>query len=309
VKPVLCIAGPTASGKSAWAVSIAKRFEGEVINADAMQVYRDLLILSARPRKDDMQNIPHHMYGHVDGNIRYSTGQWVREVQDVILDVLARDKTPVLVGGTGLYFKALTEGLAEIPQPDPCAIDEANQILETQGIAALRDKAEILDPVASVRILGNDPQRLLRIVSVALGTSAPLSHWHSNTRPFIPKKYWMGAKLLPDRAALYQRINQRFDAMIDQGGLEEVRKLDARALSPMLPVMKAIGVQQMMPALTDARVIGDGLELSKRDTRRFAKRQFTWLRGNMASWYGIENKSDKAAFERDIERRLATCGL
>lgn len=302
--PVLCIAGPTASGKSAWAISLAKLVGGEIINADAMQVYSDLQILSARPDDDEMQEVPHHMFGHIDGQVRYSTGHWLREVQNIILEVLARQKVPILVGGTGLYFKALTEGLAEIPTPDEKASVQAERILNDDGIEALRDKAQALDPLATERVMGADPQRLLRIVAVALGTSAPLSHWQARTKPVIPKCYWMGVKRLPERQGLYERINRRFETMVDRGGLDEVRALYGRNLSSSLPVMKAIGVRQLLPVLSDKSALSEALDLAKRDTRRFAKRQFTWLRGNMGDWHAVSNIDEKRAFEALFIARL-----
>lgn len=302
MNPVVCIAGPTASGKSAWAVSLAKKHDGEIINADALQVYQDLTILSARPMPEEMADVPHHLFGHVKGATRYSTGIWLREVVPLIMDILARDKLPILVGGTGLYFKALTEGLADIPSPDARAVNEANRILAEEGIMRLRAEAERLDAIATSRVLGDDPQRLLRIVTVALGTSAPLSVWQRNTRPAIPESSWIGAKLLPDRAMLYERINQRFDIMVREGGLEEVKGLLVQGLAADLPVMKAIGVPQLTQVMTGEVTLSAALEWAKRDTRRFAKRQFTWLRGNMQTWTAIKNVSDKLAFKNKISK-------
>jgi len=193
MKPVILIAGPTASGKSSLAIKLAKRADGEVINADALQVYRDLRVISARPLAEDMQGVPHHLFGHVDGAHRYSTGQWLRAARDVILEVLARGKLPIVVGGTGLYFKALTQGLAEVPPADTAS---ATSYLNSHGIGALRELAEGLDPAAASRVLGDDPQRLIRIVSVAQETNKPLSAWQANTKPAIPKGYWRSCVLL-----------------------------------------------------------------------------------------------------------------
>lgn len=304
MNPILCIAGPTASGKSAWALSLAKIYDGEIVNADALQVYADLQIISARPKLSEMLNVPHHMFGHIDGAKKFSTGHWVREAQTTILEILARGKVPILVGGTGLYFKALTEGLANVPEPDPNAVTQAQSLLELHGIDSLRSRAMVVDPVATERVLGRDPQRLLRIVSVALGTARPLSEWQKNTKPILPKNYWLGAKLLPDRAALYAHINERFETMIERGGAREVQALKDRKLDPALPVMKAIGVPQILPFLDDIGSAQSALELAKRDTRRFAKRQFTWLRGNMQEWESVHNAVDKARFETLVQRKI-----
>jgi len=175
MKPVICIAGPTASGKSDFAIRVAHKLDGEIINADALQVYSDLQILSARPTETDMRGIPHHLFGHLSGEVRYSTGEWLREVEPLILDILARDKTPILVGGTGLYFRALLDGMADIPPVPAKTAADTQAVLDTQGIVSLRDEAERLDPAATARVLGDDPQRLQRIVNVAKGTGKPLS--------------------------------------------------------------------------------------------------------------------------------------
>jgi len=221
MKCVRCMTGPTASGKSGAAVRLAKSVGGEIINADALQVYKDLHILSARPTQAEMDGVPHHLFGHIDGAQRYSVGQWLREAVPVIQDVLARGHVPIIVGGTGLYFKALTEGLAHVPEPNSTAKTQSKTLLEQKGIAALRREAERVDPVAAARVLGNDPHRLLRIVAVAHGTQKRLSAWQAMTQPVIPRGYWHGMIIAPPRDELYAKIETRFDAMISAGGLEE----------------------------------------------------------------------------------------
>ncbi len=300
----MCIAGPTASGKSAWALSLAKKYSGEIINADALQVYADLRILSARPDMSEMDNIPHHLFGHVNGRVRYSVGDWLKEVQPIILDILARHKTPILVGGTGLYFKALTHGLANIPEPTKEGMQQARNILEQDGIEALREQARTLDPIASAKILGHDPQRLLRVVSVALGTDAPLSVWQQKTSPIIPPGFWLGAALMPKREDLYARINARFEAMIEMGGAKEVALLSKRNLDKSLPVMKAIGVPQLL-ALEGGKLSElEAVQTAQRDSRRFAKRQYTWLRGQMQEWDWLAAPSDNQNFENKLAQSL-----
>jgi len=224
MRPVACIAGPTASGKSDWAIELALQVDGEVVNADSMQVYNELRILTARPSAEDEAKVPHHLFGHISVWDQYSVGRWLTDVQSVILDCLARQKVPVLVGGTGLYFKALVDGLAKIPQVSDATMDEVRQLAK-QGVNALRSRAESLDPVAAKRVLGDDPQRLMRIVSVALGTEKRLSEWQQDTHPVIPKGYWAGAKLLPERAELYERIENRYEKMLVNGGLEEAKQI------------------------------------------------------------------------------------
>lgn len=278
LRPVLCIAGPTASGKSGAAVALAKRVDGEIINADSMQVYSDLHIISARPTHAEMDGVPHHLFGHVDGSERYSTGRWLSDAQEIMLDVLSRHKTPILVGGTGLYFKALLEGLAQIPEPGKAARAAAQSYFEAKGIEALRSRAEKLDPLSTANVLPNDPQRLIRIISVTEGTGKPLSSWQKDTRPVLAQQDYKAVRLLPDRAALYDRINKRFDDMVAQGGREEAKKLLARGLSPELPVMKAIGVRELLS--DDANAI----EMAKQQSRRYAKRQYTWFNNQTPDW-------------------------
>ena len=303
MNPVVCIAGPTASGKSAWAVSLAKKYDGEIINADAMQVYKDLRILSARPDKKEMAGVPHHLFGHVDGKCRYSVGKWIRDAEPVILNCLARGKLPILTGGTGLYFRALVQGLAEIPDPGPTAMAYAQDLLDA-GIDRLRKEAETIDPIATGRVLGNDPQRLLRIVSVAKGTERPLSTWQKSTKPIIPKPHWIGAVLMPDRAELYDKINSRYEKMVMNGGLEEARFLISRKIDPGLPVMKAIGVGPLIDHLEGKKSLENAVEEAKRDTRRFAKRQYTWFRGHSKGWISVTSDAHKVEFEEKISQLL-----
>ena len=288
-QPVLCIAGPTASGKSAVAVKLAKLVDGEVINADALQVYRDLKIISARPERSEMQGVPHHLFGHVDGARRYSVGAWRDDAVPVILDVLARGKVPIITGGTGLYFKALTQGLADIPDIAPDVRAGVLRELEEKGVEYLRREADAEDPVAASRILGDDPARLTRLVEVKRGTGKALSEWQAQTYPIIPKGYWRGAVLLPERAPLYDRINARFDMMAENGGFDEVKALMRRELPKALPVMKAIGAPQIMSILSGEISNEEGIEAAKRETRRFAKRQYTWFRGQAKNWEFCES--------------------
>ena len=304
MKPIIFIAGPTASGKSSWALKIAKSVGGEIINADALQVYADLQILSARPVLSEMEGVPHHLFGHVSGKVRYSTGQWLRDVQPVILDCLARDVVPILTGGTGLYFKALTTGIADIPAVSEASMDAAKSLLAEQGIAALRLKAERVDPVAAARVMGDDPQRLLRIVSVYNESGRALSAWQMNTRPIIPLQFCKSAVLLPERQPLYGRINARFDAMIENGGLDEARAVFETGYDESLPMMKAIGLQQFFPYFRGEMSLPEAIELAKRQTRRFAKRQFTWFRGQAADWEQVENNAQRANFEANITSEM-----
>lgn len=296
MKPVICIAGPTASGKSAYAVRIARALDGEIINADALQVYSDLRILSARPTDEEIGDLPHHLFGHVSGKVRYSTGQWLREVESLIIDILARNKTPVLVGGTGLYFRALLHGMADIPAVAEQVSKETSERLAQEGIARLRAEAERLDPLAARRVLGDDPQRLQRIVNVAIGTGQPLSKWQAETHPVVPSRFAKYCVLTPPRDLLYTRINTRYDEMLRAGGMYEARTVFAANYDESLPVMKAIGLRQLQRVFDDAGSLDDAVEDAKRESRRFAKRQMTWFRNQPPKAIMIQTQDDKDAF-------------
>lgn len=293
---MVCIAGPTASGKTGFALDLARKLDGEIVNADALQVYADLSILSARPTPYEMADIPHHLFGHIDGDDAYSVGHWVREAVPIILDILARHKTPIITGGTGLYFKALLVGLADIPAVDAALMTE----LETWPIDRLRDEAERLDPVAARRILGDDPQRLQRLVGVAMQTGQALSDWQQKTRPIIPQQYARKAVLMPDRAVLYDRINRRFDDMIEAGGLDEARAVFARPHSGRSPMRKAIGLSHLLTYLRGECDLDRAVETAKRDSRRLAKRQSTWFRNQCPDWPQLSNTRDMAAFSASL---------
>ena len=296
MKPVICIAGPTASGKSAFALDVARAMDGEIFNADALQVYSDLQILSARPTRDEMGDIPHHLFGHVSGAVRYSTGQWLREIEPRILDSLARGKTPVLVGGTGLYFRALLQGMADIPAVPPETSMASQAMLDEQGIAALRREAERLDPRAAARVLGDDPQRLLRIVDVATGTGRPLSDWQAETHPVVPLRFARYCVLMPPRDKLYAKIDARYDAMLRGGGLEEARAIFAKDFDETLPVMKAIGLRQLRSYFNGLTSLDEAVETAKRESRRFAKRQTTWFRNQPPKAEMLLAEADRDAF-------------
>ncbi len=296
IKPVLCIAGPTASGKSGFALDIAKAVGGEIINADALQVYAQLNILSARPSQAEMEHVPHHLYGHVDGHKRYSTGAWLRDVEPVILNVLARRKVPIITGGTGLYFKALTEGLAHIPQISPEVKTRVQNLLDREGAAVLRKTCQACDPIATARIVGDNPHRLMRVLEVYWQSGKALSAWQAKTRPIVPPRFVRCAVLMPERSHLYDKINKRYAAMLDNGGLDEARYMMGLAIDAKLPMMKAIGLPPLLEYLRGARLLNSALAQSQQDTRRFAKRQMTWFRNQTPDWPKLTNAHEKTTF-------------
>ncbi len=285
MKPVLCIAGPTASGKSAVALELAKSVDGEIINADALQVYADIRILSARPSDADMKHITHHLYGCVSGDTHFSGGQWLKAAMPIILDVLARGKLPILVGGTGLYFKSLFDGLAYVPDVDSALVKEIDSRIVNEGIEDVMAEARVLDPIGASRLLGDDPQRLTRLLSVVKQTGRTLQDWQSQTHPEIPSDFALRFVMMPPREILYSKINERFETMVEQGGMREAESVLAKyGPGATAPMMKAIGLSHLLRHLKGELSYDEALDLAKRDTRRFAKRQMTWFRNQCADW-------------------------
>lgn len=285
MKPPILIYGPTASGKSELATSLAVQLDGEVVNADSMQVYSDLAVLTDRPTLLRQKNIPHHLFGHVDGSIRYSVGSWLEEVRDVICKVQSRDKVAIIVGGTGLYFYALVSGLSEIPPSAENVTEGINALVECEGVEALYDRLKAVDSESARRIEKNDRQRLSRAYEVWLITGVPYSEIREQkSRPTLPDDQWLGIALYPERAELYERIETRFEKMLPDGAIEEVKILSKRNLRADLPVMKAHGVPWIIGYLRGELSRKEMLELVKRDTRRYAKRQFTWIGRQFPDW-------------------------
>ena len=276
--------GPTASGKSALALALAERIGGEIVNADSMQVYRDFRILTARPPPEEETRAPHHLYGHVDAAELYSTGRWLAEALAAIAAIEARGRTPILVGGTGLYFKALTQGLADMPAADPEIRAALRERAAKEGAPALHAELLRVDAVTAARLEPNDAPRILRALEVYETTGESISALQANTKPALAADAWAGLALTPDRDALYAAINARFDAMLAAGALEEVRAFASRHLDPALPAVKAHGAPALMAHLRGELTLPEAAEIAKRDTRRYAKRQFTWIAGQMPDW-------------------------
>ena len=290
MKPgVWLIAGPTASGKSALALSLARRTGAEIVNADAIQLYADLDILTARPSAADLALAPHHLYGTVDGADGWSVGRWLRAVEPLVAEIQARGRPVVIVGGTGLYFHALTRGLAEAPDIPPQARLAAQAVYDDEGEAAVRDRLARLDPAAEARISAHDRQRLVRALEVVTATGRALSDWQADTRPSLAADAWRGLVLAPPREALYARCDMRVGQMAAQGALEEVRALAARGLDPELPVMKAVGYRELAGHLAGAASLEAALDAARQETRRYSKRQSTWFRNQTSDWPRIES--------------------
>jgi tRNA dimethylallyltransferase len=282
------IAGPTASGKSALALTLAERHGGIIVNADSMQVYRDLRMITARPTPEDEARVPHRLYGHVDAAATYSVGHWINDVAGVLDDAAERGRMPILVGGTGLYFKALTHGLAAVP-PIPSQVRAAVRArLAAQGAAALHAELARRDPEGAAALKAGDGVRVVRALEVIEATGRPLAGWHrEGMAPLVDPARAVKIFLAPDRAELKARIGARFDAMMVSGALEEVRALDARGLDPLQPALKAHGVPWLRRALAGEMPLPEAIAASKRDTWRYTKRQFTWFRHQLPEFIWV----------------------
>ncbi len=282
--PILLVFGPTASGKTAIGTQLAAKFDGEVVNADSQQLYAGLPLLTALPTEAERGGFPHHLYGHVAPDQPWSTGNWLHEVTKVIAQIRSRGKCPVLVGGTGLYFEALTRGLAEIPDVEPPALERVTQLEQEQGLDAVRHKLLQVDPDAAARILGADRQRLVRALSVYEQTGQSLTSFQKNTKPVLADQEWRGIVIVPEREALYDKINLRFDQMVELGAMDELAAFCQQWSDPILPLFKAIGVRSLIKVMQDELSIEAAIAEAKRDTRRYAKRQLTWARGRTDGW-------------------------
>ena len=289
VKRAVLIAGPTASGKSALALELAATINGVIVNADSMQVYRDLRVITARPTVEEEAQAPHTLYGHVDAAENYSSGRWSRDAQAALAAAEAAGQVPIVVGGTGLYFMALTRGLAAVP-PVPADIRDAVRArLESEGVEALYAELGERDPEAAQRLKPNDRSRIARALEVVLATGRSLSDWHSQAAPAPLDPGGVVAFVLDvDREELGRRIDARFDAMLANGALEEVEKLAARGLDPALPAMKAHGVPWLIRHLRGEIGLEEAADGGKRDTGRYTKRQATWFRHQMPGWNRTE---------------------
>ena len=296
------IAGPTASGKSALALKLAEKYGAVIVNADSMQVYRDLRIVTARPRVEEERRAPHRLYGHVDAADNFSVGRWCEEAAAALAETQRTARPVVLVGGTGLYFNALTRGLAAVP-PIPARIrEEVRTRLHSDGIAALHTELKWRDPAAAARLMPGDRARITRALEVVLATGRSLTDWHADNRPPV-LDLARAAKifLMPERNELLSRIDARFDAMMAAGALDEVRALAARNLDPDLPAMKAHGVPWLIRALGGEISLDRAAEEAKRDTRRYTKRQATWFRNQLPDFSWVEPERALAAVEAQLQ--------
>jgi tRNA dimethylallyltransferase len=299
VRRALLIAGPTASGKSSVALALAERFGATIINADSMQVYADLAVLTARPNASEMGRAPHRLFGEIDGAVNYSAGRWSRRAREILAET---GESPVIfVGGTGLYFRALTEGLSDMPAV-PEAIRAATRAnAEGRPTADLHAELAARDPETAARLRPSDRQRILRALEVFAATGRPLASFQgARAAPALKLGEWNGLFLAPDRATLNQRIDARFDAMLPEGALAEVAALMRRRLDPALPVMRAHGAPHLIAHLEGKLSLAEAAERAKLDTRHYAKRQFTWARHQLKGFDWVAPEVAEAAGARAL---------
>ena len=285
---IILISGPTASGKSSFAIKLSKKVKGEIINADSMQVYKQLKILSARPDKSNYQKIKHHLYGFQDVKKNFSTGNWLQLAVKKINEIQKRKKTPILVGGTGLYFKALTEGLVKIPK---IPLKIRNQIRNMQskiGQDKFYKKLLKLDPISKNKINSTDTYRSIRAYEVKLYTRKSIHEWYKNTKSNFQKKDFYKIYIDFPRTELIDRINLRSKKMVKNGAINEVKKFIKLKVRNDRSVNKAIGINEITQYLNNKKELEETIENISIKTRQYAKRQSTWARGNMNSWFKLK---------------------
>ena len=289
LQPVVIIAGPTASGKTALALDVAREFAGTVINADSMQVYRELKVLTARPRPADEAAVPHRLFGVLAASEACSAGRWLKMAAAEIEAAHREKRLPVVVGGTGLYLKALIEGLAEVPEIPAAVNAEMQRRFDRIGGEAFRAELAERDPDAAAKLPVGDSQRLKRAMAVVEATGRPLAEWQrrQSEAPWVAARFGV-VGLMPPREALYAACDARFAVMMTAGALDEATALVALGLDPGLPAMKALGVPELSRHLAGEISLADAVAAAKQATRNFAKRQLTWLRNQLAPDHVIE---------------------
>ena len=286
----IMICGPTAAGKSAAALALAEQVGGTVINADSMQVYSDLRVVTARPGPDDEARAPHRLYGIVDGGERASVASWLDLAAEAVDEARNAGSLPIIVGGTGMYLQAARDGIAPIPEV-PAEIHQAClDELVARGGAAFREELSKLDEETASRLFDGDSQRLVRAMGVVRATGRPISAWQSDPHQGALAGEAVAISVMPSRADTYARIDRRFAQMMEEGAVEEVEALAERGLDPSLPVMKAIGVREILAMQAGEISRGRAIELASRDSRHYAKRQMTWIRNNYRAQISIDEK-------------------
>jgi len=284
---IILISGPTASGKSNFAIKIAKKINGEIVNADSMQVYKQLKILTARPNKREQKDIKHHMYGTIDLNKKFSTGQWLNTAIKKIKEIKKRKKIPILVGGTGLYFQSLVNGLVKIPEIPIKFRNKIRLIQKKEGQKKFYKKLLKIDPMAKGKFDQNDTQRTIRAFEIKSFTKISMYEWLNNTKSEFNKEEFLKLYIDFKREDLIKRISLRSTEMIEEGAIKEVKKFIKSKIKKDLSVNRVIGIDELTQYLTKKINLDQAQELISIKTRQYAKRQATWARSRMSSWEKI----------------------
>ena len=287
----MLICGPTASGKSALALELAQEFGGVIVNADSMQVYAELRVIANRPTPEEEAQAPHRLYGVRSARAPYSAALWLADVKDALNEAWRERRLPIIVGGTGLYFKALTEGLSEIPDIPADIRAHYRQAAQSQPAEALYAELLRRDPQTAARLRPSDPQRIVRALEVIAATGRPLAEWQNEKLPpLLPLGQTYPVTLLMEREELYRRCDDRFDAMLASGAVEEARSIAAAGLDPALPAMRAVGLPPLLACLRGDLSLAEASSAAKSATRNYAKRQITWIRGNFHKWICVHTQ-------------------
>jgi len=284
---IILISGPTASGKSNFAIKIAKKVDGEIINADSMQVYKQLKILTARPNKEEQKKIKHHMYGFVDLNKKFSTGQWLNTAIKKIKEIKKRKKIPILVGGTGLYFQSLIEGLVKIPEIPIKFRNKIRMIQKKDGQKKFYNKLLKIDPMVKDKFDPNDTQRTIRAFEIKSFTKISMYEWINKTKSEFKDEEFLKLYIDFKREDLIKRISSRTIKMIEEGAIKEVKRFIKLKIKKELSVNRVIGIDELTQSLDKKINLDQAKELISIKTRQYAKRQATWARSRMTSWEKI----------------------
>ena len=298
---IILVAGPTGSGKSILALALAEKLGGAIINANSMQVYRDLRIITARPTREEEAFVPHRLYGHVDAAENYSVGRWCSEAAAMLADATGDHRIAIVVGGTGLYFSALTRGLAAVP-PIPREIwEKVRTRLADEGVAALYTELTARDPEGAARLKPNDGARVTRALEVVLATGRSILAWHEENKPAsVELSRVAKVFLMPERDELIRRIDTRFDVMMQVGAIEEVGALAARRVPANMPIMKALGVPWVIRYLRGELTYAQAAAGGKLNSRQFAKMQATWFRNQLPEFVWVAPGEAQAAVEAQL---------
>ena len=295
---IILIAGPTASGKSNFSIKLAKKINGEIINADSMQIYKELQILTARPKKKDQKNIKHYLYGFQSINKKFSTGAWLKLAVKKIKEIQKKNKTPILVGGTGLYFKSLIEGLVKMPNV-PLKIRNQIRLLQKKiGQKNFYKKLLKLDPLIKKRINPNDVQRTIRAYEIKKYTKISMTDWFKNTKKVFKKDSFIKIYIDFPRPELIQRINKRTQKMLDRGAINEVRRFSKLKIKKDNSAINIIGIKEILKLLQDESSLNEVKDQISIKTRQYAKRQSTWARSQMIDWQKIEPQNLKLVLKK-----------